>query len=61
MGRRRGRRDWRPGTWFDGRPAGASWDALGDLVADHLDTEAVLALLHGGAPEGLRFVPPGAP
>jgi adenosylcobyric acid synthase len=36
-------------------------DALGDLVADHLDTAAVLALLEDGAPDGLPFVPPGAP
>jgi adenosylcobyric acid synthase len=36
-------------------------DALGDAVADHLDTSAVRALLTGGAPRGLPFVPPGAP
>ena len=39
----------------------ARLDALGDLVADHLDTDAVLTLLEGGAPAGLPFVPPGAP
>ena len=39
----------------------ARLDALGDLVADHLDTDAVEALLEGGAPTGLPFVPPGAP
>lgn len=36
-------------------------DALGDLVADHLDTAAVLRLLDAGVPTGLPFVPPGAP
>ncbi|MBL7499798.1 cobyric acid synthase [Frankia sp. CNm7] len=36
-------------------------DVLGDLVAEHLDTGALLALLAGGPPAGLPFVPPGAP
>ncbi|MCK9898626.1 cobyric acid synthase [Frankia sp. Cpl3] len=36
-------------------------DALGDLVADHLDLRAVRTLLERGAPAGLPFVPPGAP
>ncbi|WP_131746856.1 cobyric acid synthase [Frankia sp. Cppng1_Ct_nod] len=36
-------------------------DALGDLVADHLDTAAVRRLLDGGPPAGLPFIPPGAP
>ena len=36
-------------------------DRLGDLVAEHLDTDAVLRLLEHGAPAGLPFVPPGAP
>jgi adenosylcobyric acid synthase len=36
-------------------------DLLGDLVADHLDTEAMLRLLDGGAPVGLPTLPPGAP
>jgi len=36
-------------------------DALGDLVADHLDTDALRQLLDHGAPAGLPFVPPGAP
>ncbi len=39
----------------------ARLDALGDLVADHLDTDEVRRLLDGGAPAGLPFVPPGAP
>ncbi|WP_261568433.1 cobyric acid synthase [Frankia gtarii] len=36
-------------------------DALGDLVADHLDTAALRRLLDEGAPPGLPFIPPGAP
>lgn len=36
-------------------------DALGDLVAGHLDTGALLGLIEGGAPAGLPFIPPGAP
>ena len=39
----------------------AHLDALGDLVADHLDTVAVERLITHGAPTGLPFVPPGAP
>jgi adenosylcobyric acid synthase len=36
-------------------------DVLGDLVADHLDTDALVRLLSDGVPAGLPFVPPGAP
>jgi adenosylcobyric acid synthase len=40
----------------------ARLDALGDLVADHLDSASVDALLADGAPAGLPVVPPaGAP
>ncbi|KAA2258532.1 cobyric acid synthase [Solihabitans fulvus] len=39
----------------------AQLDLLGDLVADHLDTDAVLRLLADGAPAGLPVLPPGAP
>ncbi|HLH84147.1 MAG TPA: cobyric acid synthase [Trebonia sp.] len=50
-------------------PAGVSFraererqlDALGDLIAAHLDTAALLRLIEGGAPAGLPFIPPGAP
>jgi adenosylcobyric acid synthase len=50
-------------------PAGVSFqaererqlDALGDLVADHLDTGALLRLIEGGAPSALPFIPPGTP
>jgi adenosylcobyric acid synthase len=31
-------------------------DALGDLVAEHLDTAALLRLIEGGAPPGLPAV-----
>ncbi|WP_019630219.1 cobyric acid synthase [Actinomadura atramentaria] len=36
-------------------------DVLGDLVADHLDTGALLRLVEHGAPAGLPVVPPGGP
>ena len=54
-------RDWRPGTVAFEDVRQARLDALGDLVAEHLDTDAVQALLSDGAPDGLPFVPPGAP
>jgi adenosylcobyric acid synthase len=36
-------------------------DALGDLIADHLDTRALWRLIEEGAPSGAPFIPPGAP
>ncbi|MEU4067083.1 cobyric acid synthase [Streptomyces wedmorensis] len=36
-------------------------DRLGDLIEEHADTDALLRLIERGAPEGLPFVPPGAP
>jgi len=36
-------------------------DVLGDLVEEHLDTEALWRLIESGPPAGLPFVPPGAP
>lgn len=36
-------------------------DLVGDLVAEHLDTTALLRLIEYGAPAGLPFVPPGMP
>jgi adenosylcobyric acid synthase len=36
-------------------------DTLADLVAEHLDTGALLRLIEQGPPPGLPFVPPGAP
>ena len=54
-------RDWRPGTVTFAEVRAARLDALGDLVAEGLDTGKVLALLAGGVPDDLPFVPPGAP
>jgi adenosylcobyric acid synthase len=54
-------RDWRPGTVAFADVRAARLDALGDLVADGMDTGAVLRLLEGGVPGGLPAVPPGAP
>jgi adenosylcobyric acid synthase len=36
-------------------------DRLGDLIEEHADTTALLRLLEDGVPQGLPFVPPGAP
>ena len=36
-------------------------DRLADAIGEHLDTTAIEALIDGGAPAGLAFVPPGAP
>jgi adenosylcobyric acid synthase len=38
-----------------------SLDLLGDLVEEHLDTDALWRLIERGAPPGLPFIPPGAP
>jgi len=54
-------RGWEPGTALFEDVRQARLDLLGDVVADSLDTEAVMALITRGAPVGLPFVPPGAP
>ncbi|WP_275465223.1 cobyric acid synthase [Streptomyces noursei] len=36
-------------------------DRLGDLIEEHADTKALLRLIEEGVPEGMPFVPPGAP
>nr|WP_206323619.1 cobyric acid synthase [Streptomyces sp. HNM0574] len=36
-------------------------DLLGDLIAEHADTDALLRLIESGPPAGVPFVPPGAP
>ncbi len=54
-------RDWVPGTRAFEDVRQARLDLLGDVVAEHLDTDAVLRLLEKGAPAGLPFIPPGAP
>jgi len=46
-----------PGTSFAAIRE-ARLDALGDLVADHLDTGAVRRLIGEGAPGGLPVIPP---
>jgi len=38
----------------------AQLDLLGDLVEQHLDTDAIWRLISAGAPAGLPFVPPGS-
>jgi adenosylcobyric acid synthase len=52
---------WLPGdvAFADVRESGL--EALGDLVADHLDRDAVLRLIETGAPAALPFVAPGMP
>jgi adenosylcobyric acid synthase len=39
----------------------ARLDALGDLVADHLDTAALTRLITSGPPGGLPVLPPAGP
>ncbi|MBP2704011.1 cobyric acid synthase [Microbispora sp. RL4-1S] len=46
-------RDWRPGTGTFAERREARLDALGDLVEEHLDTDAVWRLIEGGVPAGL--------
>jgi adenosylcobyric acid synthase len=53
-------RDWQPGTVAFEDVRQARLDLLGDAVAAHLDTEALLRLIEHGPPPGLPFVPPGA-
>ncbi|MEU9864345.1 cobyric acid synthase [Streptomyces sp. NPDC047971] len=36
-------------------------DRLGDLIEEHADTDALLRLIENGSPNGLPFIPPGAP
>ncbi|MES9522919.1 cobyric acid synthase [Streptomyces capoamus] len=36
-------------------------DRLGDLIEQHADTDALRRLIESGAPQGLPFIPPGAP
>ena len=38
----------------------ARLDRLGDLVAEHADTDALWRLIEGGAPAGLPLLPPGS-
>ncbi|WP_326600757.1 cobyric acid synthase [Streptomyces sp. NBC_01803] len=36
-------------------------DRLGDLIEEHADTAALMRLIEEGVPDGLPFIPPGAP
>ena len=54
-------RDWRPGTVAFEDVRQARLDALGDLVADHLDTEAVLRLLSRRRPRRAALRPARRP
>jgi adenosylcobyric acid synthase len=38
----------------------ARLDRLGDLIAEHVDTDALWRLIDAGAPDGLLDLPPGA-
>ncbi|GIH09314.1 cobyric acid synthase [Rhizocola hellebori] len=39
----------------------ATVDRLGDLIEEHVDTEALWRVIEQGPPPGLPFIPPGAP
>jgi adenosylcobyric acid synthase len=51
--------DWKPGSEPFAAVRERRFDRLADLVADHLDTDAVGDLLAHGAPSGLPVAPPG--
>ena len=57
-GRRRGR-TWVPGTAPFAAVRERHLDRLGDLIEEHADTAALLALIEGGAPAGLPVVGAG--
>jgi adenosylcobyric acid synthase len=52
---------WLPGTEPYAAVRERRLDALGDLVADHLDTDAIWRLIDDGRPAGLPAVPPAGP
>ncbi|MGW5049961.1 cobyric acid synthase [Actinokineospora sp. NPDC004072] len=54
-------RRFTPGAVSFAAARAAQVDLLADLVAEHLDTAAIRALLSGGAPAGMPVLPPGAP
>jgi adenosylcobyric acid synthase len=55
-----GRSGFEPGVVSFAAVRAEQLDLMGDLVADCLDTRALLELIDRGAPAGLPFVPPGA-
>jgi adenosylcobyric acid synthase len=54
---------WQPVTTAPGFAAHreSMLDRLADAIEEHVDTTALLSLIDHGAPDGLPFVPPGAP
>jgi adenosylcobyric acid synthase len=54
-------RDFQPGEVSFEAARQRRLDVLGDLVAEHMDTAALLRLIERGPPPGLPFIPPGAP
>jgi adenosylcobyric acid synthase len=52
---------WLPGDVAFAAVRESRLDALGELVAEHVDRDAMLRLIESGAPAGLPFVPPGMP
>jgi adenosylcobyric acid synthase len=54
-------RDFTPGQVCFSDVRQRRLDVLGDLVANHIDTEALLNLIDHGSPPSLPFIPPGAP
>lgn len=55
---RRGRR-WRPGSEPFAAVRERQLDRLGDLISQHADTDALMALIERGAPAGLPILSPG--
>lgn len=51
--------DWVPGTRSFAEIREARLELLGDLIEDHADTSALLRLIEGGAPTGLRILRSG--
>ncbi len=50
---------WQPSSVSFPERRAARLDLLGDLVEEHLDVDALLALARDGAPAGLPLLPPG--
>jgi adenosylcobyric acid synthase len=48
--------DWRPGEESFAAAREAQLEKLGDLVADHVDRDAVMRLIDDGQPRGLPTV-----
>lgn len=54
-------RDWTPGTEPFAAVRERHLDRLGDLVEEHADTDALMALIERGAPTDLPVLAPGGP